>query len=146
MSNGAVHCRRLAGAKLLVYFKQRFLSVGGLILLKNSLVYSFVGTEYLFYLLVSTEAESSYKRSQRYLPVLVYSYINNVIGVHFILQPCSAVRDNSRFKQILTGLILIEGIINAGRTNKLRYDNTLRSVYNESTAVCHHREIAHENL
>ena len=137
---------RLAGTELLVYLQQSFLAVSGLILLHDSLGQSLVNTESSLDLLISAKAESTDECGYRDLSVLIYTDINDIVRVHFILEPCTSVRYNGGLEQILTCLVLIKGIVNTGRTYQLRYDNTLCTVDNECTAVGHLREFAHEDL
>ena len=41
---------------------------------------------------------------------------------------------------------MINCIVNAGRTNQLAYDNSLRTVDYKGTGFCHQRKITHKDL
>ncbi len=140
----AFHRRWFARAELFINFKESFLTVLCGILLEDSLVEPFVRTEKLLYLNVRSAAEGTDKGGKRDLPVFVYADICNVVGIHFVFKPRAPVGDNGSLEEILACLILFKSVVNAGGTNELRNDNALRAVDNESSAVGHKREIAHE--
>ncbi len=146
MSYGAFDRRRLAGTELFVNVDKSVGIIFSLIFLQNSLLQSFVLAEKFEDLFVRTYSEGADKRSDRNFSVLVDTNVNDVVGIHFVFQPCAAVRDNGGAEQIFTRFILFKSIINSGRTYQLRYNNTLCAVDNESSAVGHKREIAHVDL
>ena len=133
---------RLTGAQLAVYLKQSLFGVfagvffnGG----QNAVVLA----EILADLLVGGEAERTDKHRDRNFAVLIDAHVERIV---LILQPGAAVRNHRGAEQLLAGLVVIHFIVNAGRTHELRYNDALRTVNHKSTAVCHQREVTHENL
>ena len=63
-----------------------------------------------------------------------------------MLQPGAAVGVHGGGVQLLAGLVVAGAEVNAGATNQLADDDTLRTVVDEGTRVGHEREIAHEDL
>ena len=117
---GRLHRGRLARTKLFVNLKESFLSVSSLVLLQDSLLDTLIFSVLGLDLLVGPcFSDSTQKRGKRDLSVLIYSYIDNVVGIHFIFKPRTTVRDNGGLEKILTGLVFVKGIIYTGRTNQL---------------------------
>ena len=119
MGNSAFYRRRFARTELLVNFKESFFRILCSVLLEDSLFKAFVLAEALFDLGIGTAAERSYKCSKGDLSVLIDSYIDNVVGIHFVFQPSTSVRDNGGLEKILTCFILFNSIVNTRGTNEL---------------------------
>ena len=143
---GAFYRRRFARTQLLVYIDQRIFCILGGILLENRLVQTFVIAEHLFDFFIAADSQRTDKCCNRNLPVFINPHIDNIVGIHFIFQPCAAVRDYSCFKQILTGAVFFRRIINARRTNQLRYDNTFCAIDDKRAAFRHQRKVSHEDF
>ena len=138
-------CGRLTRAQFLVHFEQGFFPVLGGIFLHYGLANALVISEQRKKLFIRTFAESTHESGCRYFSVLVYTNVEDIVAVHLVFEPRTAVRDHLRSEQLLTGLVIIKAKVNAGRTDELGNYDTLGTVYNECTAVCHKREIAHED-
>ena len=86
--------RRLARTELFVDLEKSFFSVCSLILLHYRLCDTLVLAVGLLDLLVGAcFADSTKEGSERYLSVLIYADVNNVVGILLILKPRTAVRD-----------------------------------------------------
>ena len=95
---------------------------------------------------VCLDAEGADEDGNGDLAVLIDPYIEDIVRVGLVLKPCAAVRDHGCRVDALSGLIDLGGIIDAGGTDYLGDDYTLRAVYDEGPVVGHEREIAHEYL
>ena len=136
---------RLAGAQLAVYLKQGLFGVFAGVFLnggQNAVILAKVLADFL----VGGKTERTDKHRDRDFTVLIDTHIEHVVRIVFIFQPGAAIRDYRRAEQLFTGFVVIHFIVNAGRTHELRYDDALRTVNYKSTAVCHQRKVAHENL
>ena len=78
--------------------------------------------------------------------VFIYTYVKNVIGVGLVLEPSSAVRDDSCGVYVLCRLVNRHIVVDAGGTNYLRNYDSFGTVDDESTGICHKREVAHEDF
>ena len=96
--------------------------------------------------IVTDAQQSADKDSNRNFAVFIDTDIKNVTGVGFIFKPCAAVGNDGRLKQFFTCFVKGIGIVNAGRTNQLRNDDTLSAVDDKGTAFGHQREIAHKDF
>ncbi len=96
--------------------------------------------------LIGSQTKGTDKYGNRNLLGTVYSDISHIIGVRFILQPCSTVRDNLGRIELLTGFISGNGIVDSRRTNKLADDYTLSTVDHKGSVLGHQRELAHEDF
>ena len=142
----ALDCGRLAGTELLVGLHQTVVDRLGGILLEDRLVQALVMAEHLLDLLIGAQTDCTEEGGQRDLAVLIDADVNDIVGVHLVFEPRAAVRDDGGLEQLLTGLVLLHIVVNAGGTHELGYDRTLCAVDNEGTAFGHEREIAHEDL
>ena len=146
MCQGAFHRRRFTRTQLLVYIDQSIFRVLGGILLDNGLGQTLVVVEHLGNFFVCAGAQSTDKCGDRDLAVLVDADIDHIVGIHFIFQPCTAVRNDGSLKQVLTGLILFRSVVYARRTHQLGNDNTFCTVDDKGAAFGHQGEVAHEDL
>ena len=144
--DGAFHRRRFAGTQLFIYINQSVGIVLGAVLLEDGLAQALIVAEHLRNFLVRTDTQSTDKGGQRNLSVFIDPDICHIVGIHFVFQPCTTVRDDGCLEQILTGLVLFKGIVHTGGTYQLGDDNTLCTVDDKGTAFGHQREISHEDL
>ena len=142
MRLGAVDRGRLARTELFVNLDKTFLNVVSLILFDSSL-HALVVAEEIEDLGVGSQTEGADKRGDGQLAVFIYTNIEHVINVGFVLQPRAPVGDYGSGKQLLTCFVVIHFIVNARGTDKLRYDNALSTVYYKGSAWSHKRKIAH---
>ena len=146
--------RRLAGTELLVDLFESFIACRCAILVglhghgvlfdggKDLGVVAEKGLD----LGIGFNAESADEDGYRNLAVLVDTDPEHVGRVCFAFEPCSAIGNNGRAVELLTGLVHVRFVVYAGGTCDLRNDNALRTVDNEGAVVGHEREIAHEDL
>ena len=119
MCESTLNRGRLARTELLIYVDKSVGSILCLILLEDSLLQTVVNAEKLVYFLIGADSECSDESCDRDFSVLVDADVNDVVGVHFVLKPRTTVRNNCCAEQVLTCLILLESVVNAGRTYKL---------------------------
>ena len=94
MRFGGLNRGGLARTQLLVNFKESFFLVFGGILLEHCLADPLVLAEQTEELVIGSLSESTDKRCCGYLSVLVYTDIEDIVAVHFVFEPRTAVRDN----------------------------------------------------
>ena len=143
-----------AGTELLVDFLKSFIADRGMVfnsecfavVLVESSCENCLVTEEFLDLIGSLDTECTDQYSNRKLSVLINTNIENIVSVSFIFEPCTSVGDNSSGICALTGFINGTIVVDTGGTNYLRNDNTFTTVNNESTCICHKREIAHEDI
>ena len=142
---GALYSQRLAGTDLFVQFQKALLITGGHILRKTCHDLRLL-TEQIDDFLIGTIAQCTDQYSDRHLTGTVYTNIKNVIGVSFVFQPCTTVRDYGTGKQSLSQFIMRNTVINTRGTNQLADDYTLSTVDHEGTGCCHQRQVSHKDL
>lgn len=135
----------VAGVQLSVDLEKSLFLVLGAVLLDGSKDPGILA-ELSGQLSVGGKTQRTQERGNGDLSVLIYADIVYVVGVHLVFEPCAAVRDNGSLVEGLTGLVVLEAVVNARGTNQLRYYNTLRAIDDEGTAVGHKRQIAHIDL
>ena len=140
---GGFLCGRLAGALALVYLDKTILGGLGGVLFQCGLE-ALVFTQQLQDLAIGAIAKSPQQSGDKHLALTVDLDVHDLVAVGFILQPCTAVGDNLRSKQVLANLVDGLGIVHAGGTDQLGYDYPLCSVYNEGALLGHQGEVAHE--
>ena len=144
MSLSALHCRRLARAELAVYLLECVvLIIGGILF--YSCKYPLIRAEIVDDLLVRAKTESPDEHCHRDLAVFIYTNVKHVVHVILIFEPCASVRDNGGAEKLLAGLVMLHFVIYAGRSDKLRNDNTLCAVYYKGAARRHKGEITEIN-
>ena len=141
----ALHGERLARADLPVQLQKAVAVVVGLILRKACQELRLVA-EHVKDLLVGAEAQGTEQDADRYLSGTVHADIEDVVGIRLILQPRAAVRDHLAEIALLAKLVVLYGIIDAGRTDQLADDDSLSTVDHEGTGIGHQGQIAHEDL
>ena len=119
VGNRRIDRRGLARAELFIYLYKTLFGGGRRVLLGDCRPKPRVVVEHRVDFVVGADADCADKGRNRNLSVLVDSDVYDVVRVHFVFEPCAAVRDNRRLKQLLAGLVPFDGIINAGRTHKL---------------------------
>ena len=134
--------RRFARTEFSVNFQQTFFFVWCDVFEKCCFDYLVIA-EYCSDVLVWRKTQSTQEWCDRQFSVLIYTNIENIVHIGFILKPSATVRNNCTGVQFFTCFIVVEFEVCARWTNKLWYDNTLRTVDNECAAVCHLRQIAH---
>ncbi len=151
--SGCINRSRIARTQLLVNLKKclvdvlllgcRIAVVLFLFLLLDGRAEAVVITEEVEDLVIQTDAERADECGNRDLAVLINLDVDDVIGIHFIFEPCAAVRDDCGIEQHLAGLIAGEAVVDARRTDELGDNDTLRAVDDERTGVGHEGHIAH---
>ncbi len=141
----ALDGKRLAGTDLLVQFQKTALVVVGDILDKAGADLGLI-TEEIEDLLIGADSERTNEDRDRNLPGAVYSDIEYVVRVRLILQPGASVGDHRAGEELLAEFILIDTVIDAGGTDQLADDDTLRAVDHERSRARHKRKISHEDL
>ena len=150
----ALNKRRLAGTQLFVDLLQRLLMKIAVclkcrllcVILFECSVDKSIVAEHIDKLLVRSYTHSTQKYRDRYLSRFIYLNIENIVLVCLIFEPCSSVGDDRCGVKVLSCFVDRRTVVNSGRTNELRYDNSLRTVDNERTRVGHEREITHVYL
>lgn len=79
------------------------------------------------------KSERSEQHSHRQLTRTVNSYIYDIFGIDFVLEPCTTVRNDCSTKACLAILIQFFRIIDRRASDKLRDDNTFSTIDDEST-------------
>ena len=146
VGQGAFHRRRFARTQLLINIQQCIFGILGAVLLQNGLPQTFIIPEHLIDFFVCSDTDCTDKGCQCNFPVLINPDIDDIVGIHFIFQPCTTVRNDSGLKQILTGAVFFRSVINARRTNQLRNDDTFCTIDDKRAAFGHEREVAHINF
>ncbi len=141
----ALNRERLAGTNFLIEFKETGLEIMRGILGKAGPQFGLIAEE-IDDLLIGTDAERAHQNSDRHLPGPVYTDIKDVIGVCLILQPGSSVGDHGAGEEFLAEFILVNPVIDAGGTNQLADDDTLRAVDDKGAVPGHKRKVSHEDL
>ena len=161
---GAVDGRGIAGAELAVDLEQGLLACAAGVALESgedALVIIEHGLELLvgggadyrvgaaepgIGLVGAVDADGLEQPGDRQLAVFVYADIEHVVEVGLILEPRAVIRDGGR--AVNGGLGLVRALIevNAGAPDYLGDNDTLGAIDDESAALCHDREIAHEDL
>ena len=136
---------RLARTHLLVDLDEGFLGAVRRVLIEGREEQR-VLAEQLLDLRVGLDADSADEGGDRNFAVLIDADIENVVCIGLVLEPCAAVRDNGGGEQDLIGLVKLLAVVNAGRTDQLRYDSAFCAVDDEGRGVGHLREVAHEDL
>ena len=136
---------RLARTHLLVDLDEGFLGAVRRVLVEGREEQR-VLAEQLLDLRVGLDADSADEGGDRNFAVLIDADIENVVCIGLVLEPCAAVRDNGGGEQDLIGLVKLLAVVNAGRTDQLRYDSAFCAVDDEGRGVGHLREVAHEDL
>ena len=139
------HRKRLARSNLAVEFQETVRIVVGRILQEARLKLRLI-SEHLLDFRVRAEAERTEQHRDRHLSRSVDTHVKDIVRIGLVLEPSAAVRDHLAEVAFLSDLIVLNGIINAGGTNQLAYDDALRAVDHEGTGVRHERQIAHEHL
>ena len=142
---GILNCRRLTRSQSSVDFSESVISVLGTILLEGA-HQSRVISEYIQDVLICAETKSSQECSDRQLSLSVNSGVKYAVGICFILQPGSPVRDYLCRIKALIGFIHFNAKIRSWRTNQLCNNGSLRTVINKRAFFCHQRELAHEHV
>ncbi len=141
----ALDGKRLARTDLLVEFTKSALEIIGLILLKggNDLR---LFTEQIDNLGVSAYSEGADQRRNRDFAGTVYTHVKYVVGIRFVFQPRTSVRNNragvKRFSEFIAG----DPVINTGTSDQLADDDTLGSVDHKRAGLSHQRKISHKDL
>src|SRR5699024_12556091 len=139
------YCKRLARTDLFVKFEETFLIVFSSIFAetcKNLRLFA----EHFDDLRIGAHAKRTDQHGDRHLSCSVYPYIENVIRVCLIFQPCTTVRNHGTGIELLTDFVMCDSVVNARRTYKLAYDDTFRTIDDKSTCLRHNRQIAHQDL
>ncbi len=143
---GAFQAGRLAGLLTLVDFDEAFFTALGIVALGNGRLKTLIVTQQLQNLRIRAVAQRTEQHRQGQLPGTVNTHPQHVVGVGFVLQPGTTVRNDLGRIQRLAGLVQRTVKIHAGRTNQLRHDNALAAVNDKGAMVGHQREIAHEHI
>ena len=143
--SGAFYCRGFAGTQLLINFDQTFFIRFCCVFFQSCQDLGFFAEQFND-LSIGTNAHCSDQNGYGNFSCSVNSYIEYIVGVCFIFQPCASVGDHCGRKQLFTNFIEIRCIVDAGGTNQLRNDNTFRTIDDECTCFCHQREITHEDF
>ena len=93
---------------------------------------------------IRRQAQSTQQYGCRQFSSSIYTSINNIVDVGFILNPRTTVRNNGSSIDFFAARIHIYSVVNARRTNQLAYDNTFSTIDYESTGFSHQGEIAHK--
>ena len=107
-----LHGSHVAGVELLVDLEKSLFLVLGAVLLDGA-GDSGVVAELSGQLCIGGKTDGAEEGGNGDLSVLINAYIEHVVGVHLVLEPCAAVRDNSRLEQLLTGLVVLKTVVNA---------------------------------
>ena len=145
VASGGIDGGRLAGAQLAVNLLQRLIDRLDRILLDGG-AEQLVLPEEGYHLLIGRHAERTDEGRDGKLSVLVDPRPEHAVGIGLILEPCAAVGDDRRGKELAARLIAGAGIVDARRTDKLGDDNPLRAVDDEGAALGHERKITHKNF
>ena len=140
-----LHAERLAGTNLFIQLKQTLLIVFRSVLCKACLDFRLVAEKFPD-LVVGANTKRTDQHCDRNLSRPVHAHIENVIGIRLVLQPRAAVRNHGCGKKPFADLIMSNPVINAGGTDKLAYDNTLRAVDHKGACLRHKRQITHKDL
>ncbi len=143
--SGAFYCGRFAGTQLFVNFNQAFF-IGFCDILVDGCHDFGLFPEKLLDLRVCAYAHRTNQHCYGNFSCPVYAYIEYIVGVCFIFQPCAAVGDYGGRKQFFADLVKIRRIIDTGRAHKLADDNTFRAIDDEGACFRHQGEIAHEDF
>ena len=103
-------------------------------------------TEHLDDLLVAAQSQSSNQNRDRNLAGAVNANIEDVVGIRLILQPGSAIGNDSRGKELLADFVMVNSVVDTGRADQLRYNDALRAVDDKGTRLRHQRKVPHEDL
>ena len=141
----AVNCWRFTRTEFTVNFQQTFFGVVGAVFFQSS-QHLGIAAEEVQNLCIAGETQCTDKGSYRQFSVFVDTNVEHIVGIGFILQPCATVRNNSGRVQCFTCFVAAHCVVNARRTNQLRYDNTFCTINDEGTAIGHQWEIAHEDI
>ena len=113
--SGAFYCRGLAGTQLFINLNQTFF-IGFCNVLfqccQNLRLFAKQFNDFR----VGTNAHRTNQNRYRHLSGSVNSYIKYVVGICFIFQPCSSVRDYGRRKQSFTKFVMSNRIVNTRGT------------------------------
>ena len=106
-------CGRLARAQLFINLEKRLFGI-----LSGVFFYcgfdSFVVSEEFADFIIRAEAERAQEGGDKDFSVFIDSYIEEIVCVCFVFEPCASVRDNRVCEKLFTGFIMIHMIINAG--------------------------------
>ena len=94
-------------------------------------------------LLIRSDAERADQHRDRHLSRAVDADVEGVVGIRLVFQPGAAVRNHRAGIELLSRFIVRNIVINAGGTNELGHDDTLRSIYDEGAGVRHQGKGAH---
>ncbi len=115
----------IARTELLVDLQQRIVDVllgivgDALLLLLDGRLQAGIVTEQCEDLLIRAETEGTDELRDRDLSVLVDLDRDDIVGIHFIFQPCAAVRDDSGRIEAFAGFVAGEAVIDTRRTHEL---------------------------
>ena len=153
--DGGIHDGRIAGAELAVYLLERLITgvaardLFGFLrheILVKSRFYQFFVSEHLVNIAVFGETERTEQHGYRELAVFVDTDIEYIGRIGLVLKPCTAIRYDRRGEHPLACLVVGILKIDTGRTDELRYYDTLGTVYDERAAFGHLRDVAHINF
>ncbi len=113
-----IHRQRLAGTNLFIQLEQTFLIIAGRVLRKGSLEFRLVA-EHIDDLFVRTKTQGAEKHRHRHLSGAVHTNPEHIIGIRLILQPCAAVRNHRAGIHLLSEFVMVDPIVNTGRTDQL---------------------------
>ncbi len=94
---------------------------------------------------IRANAHSTNQNSYRHFSCTVNTHIENVIGICFIFQPSTTVRNHRCRIAVLVSLVHSVAIVHTRATDNLGDDNTFSAVDHKGAAIGHHGEITHEN-
>ena len=143
---GTVHCGGLAGTQALVDLDQRILAgLDGRVFIQrghDALIFA----EQLFDLCVGADADGADQGSDGQFAVFIDAHIEDVVGIGLVFQPSAPVRDDGAGIHGLIRPLVADAVVHARGADDLRDHDAFCAVDDESAAVGHHGEIAHEDL
>ncbi len=141
----AFNGKRLAGTDLFVEFQKTGLIVMRGVLGQRSHELGLFAEE-VNDLFVGADAQGTDQNGDRHLSGTVYSYIKDIVGVCLILQPCAPVGDHGAGEELFAEFILVNSIIDTGRTDQLADDDSFRAIDHKGAGRGHQRKVAHEDF
>ncbi len=140
-----LHRERFAWTNLLVEFEKTGLVAVGRILRKCSTKLRLVAED-LKNLVVGAKSKGTKQNGYRHFSRAVNTDPEHIVHIGLIFEPCAAVRDHRAGIHLLAELILVDSVIDTGRADQLRDNDTLCAIDDKRSVVRHDRHIAHKNF